>query len=287
MDVLEVVSPVVEGWIERELLALRGGRLLPQRRHVAGVEDAVHLRIHAVELDEVQPAVESLTFSVQVVRDLGDARAEGQPLDEPLRGLDHAQRCARAGGHLLAGGIRPRGRADRLPVSIAQRILGEVGARLVDDSPEPQWIPAPRCRVIDTGLSVRWRIRSDREHRVDDEVGGDDVEQRVRQTREVAKDVAAEREDQRLGHPESLEPARKRFGKRALDDRRPHDRQRNLAVQLHHRVLGHRLGERVDIREPHRVGVDATALYEAILHPSIAQPLGSTRDRRRAGRAHP
>ena len=181
MHVLEVVRPVVQRGIEWERLALRRRRRLPQGGDVARVEDAVDLRVHAVELDEVDAALEPLAFRVEVVRHLGDARAERQPLDEPLRRLDHSQRRARSRRHLLASWIRPRRRTDRLPVAVAQRMLGEVGAGLVDNAAEAKRIPTARGRVINAWLCVwRW-IRGHRKHRVDHEVGRDDVEKRVRE----------------------------------------------------------------------------------------------------------
>ena len=64
------------------------------------------------------------------------------------------------------------------------------------------------------------------------------------------------------------------------------DRQRDVTVKLYDRMLGHRLRERVDVREAHRVRVDAATLDEAIFHPTIAQALCRSRYRGRARRPH-
>ena len=122
-------------------------------------------------------------------------------------------------------------------------MLGEIRSRFVGDPPQAKRVAAARRGVIHARPCIRRWIRGHGQHRVDDEVGWDDVEQRIWQPREIPQDVATKSEDQRLGHPESLEPAAERFVERALDDRRPHDGQRDIAVQLDHRLLGHRLGE--------------------------------------------
>ena len=58
-------------------------------------------------------------------------------------------------------------------------------------------------------------------------------------------------------------------------------------MQLHNRLLGHRLGERVDVSETHRIRMDAAALDELVLYPPVAQTLSGARHRGRAGRTHP
>jgi hypothetical protein len=97
--------------------------------------------------------------------------------------------------------------------------------------------------VIHARRRVRRRIRRDGEHRVDHEIRRDDVEHRIGKPREIAKDAASERQDKRLRHPKALEPSGKRFLECALDDRRPHDRQRDVAVKFYDGVLRHRLRE--------------------------------------------
>src|SRR5207302_11244935 len=97
-------------------------------------------------------------------------------------------------------------------------MLREVMVGFVDDASKPQWVARARGGVIDAWLRIGWTVGGDREHCVDDEVGGDDVEQRVGQTREVLQHAAAEREDERLGHPKTFEPSGGRLIERALDD---------------------------------------------------------------------
>ncbi len=129
VHVLEVVLPVIQRSVKGEDRALGRGNLFPHRHQVAGVEDAVDLGVNAIELDQVQPAVESLALSIQVVGQVGHAGAERQPFDHPLRSLDKTQRGPRARGKLFAGRVGPVRRADRLTVLVAQRMLGEVTRR--------------------------------------------------------------------------------------------------------------------------------------------------------------
>ena len=177
MHVLEVMRPVVQRGVERKFLLLGRRDLFPQRGHVARVEDAVDLGVHAVELDQVQPPVEALALGVQVVRDRGDAGAQRQALDDPLRCLDQAQRHTGLRRDLLPGRKRPGRRADRLPVAVAQRVRREVGPGLVRNPPQAQRVAAARGGVIHARPGVGGRVRRHREHGVDDEVRGDDVEQ--------------------------------------------------------------------------------------------------------------
>jgi len=61
------MRPVIKRRIEWKFLALCRRRLLPQRHHVPRVEDAIDLGIHAVELDQVEPSIQSVAFRRQVV----------------------------------------------------------------------------------------------------------------------------------------------------------------------------------------------------------------------------
>src|SRR5207253_2014022 len=158
VHVLEVMRPVVEGRIEWKRFAFGGWDLLPELGHVARVEDGVDLSVHAVELNEIYASIQAIAFRRQVVRDLGHVCAEGQPLDDPLGGVDHTQRGAGARLELLPRRVRPRRRADGLAVAVAQRVLGEISVRLADDAPEAQRIASAGRGVIDTRFVVRRRI---------------------------------------------------------------------------------------------------------------------------------
>src|SRR5439155_17831329 len=112
--------------IERKSLLLGGRELVPHRHEVARVEDAVHLGVYAVQLDQPQPALESLALRVQVVGKWRRARAKRQTLHQPLRRLGKLQRGPRPSSELRPGRIRPVGRPDRLAVPVAKRLLAEL-----------------------------------------------------------------------------------------------------------------------------------------------------------------
>src|SRR5712671_2532159 len=154
MHVLEVVLPVVERGVEWKRLALGRRHLLPDGHQVAGVEDAVDLGVNAVELDQVDAAIESFPLRVQLIRQLGDAGAQRQPLDRPLRGLDKAKGGTSTCSEFLAGRVRPGRRADGLAVAISQWILAEVTAGSVSHAAKTQWIATSRCSVIHARLGV-------------------------------------------------------------------------------------------------------------------------------------
>ena len=162
----------------------------------------------------------------------------------------------------------------------------EVLLAVLVNASHAELVPAARGHVVGAVPFGR-RVGGDRQHGVHDQVGRDDVEDGVGQPREVLEHAPAEGEDDRLRHPESLQPARERFPEGALDDRGPDDRERDVAVQLDHGVLGQRLREGVDVGEPHRPGLGPAALHEPVLDPAVPQPLDGPGRRRRARRPHP
>ena len=165
MHVLEVVRPVVQGGVERKLRAFRRGHLLPQGHHVACVEDAVDLGVDAIKLNQVQAAVETVTFGVEVVGNLRHARAKWQTFDDPLRRLDQTESKAGLGRDLLPGREGPRRRADGLAVTIAQWVRGEIDPGLARHASQPQRVSAAGSGVIHTRLGIRRGVRGHREHR--------------------------------------------------------------------------------------------------------------------------
>ena len=142
VDVLEVMLPVVQRGIERELLALGRRYPLPHGHEVPRVEDAVNLRVHAVKLNQVEAPLEPLTFTVEVVGKVCDARTQRQPLHRPLRGTDELQSSLPFRRQLAPRRISPCRCADSLPVSIAQRMLREEACRLFGHHPKAERVAA-------------------------------------------------------------------------------------------------------------------------------------------------
>ena len=97
---------------------------------------------------------------------------------------------------------------------------------------------------------------------------------------ELAEQAAGVGDDHRLGHAEAADPAGLRLGERRLDDRRPHDRDRHVALHVGQRLLAERLGERVGVGPADARGSGAPGLDELVLDPALAQLLrSSTRGR--------
>src|SRR5207237_4276024 len=88
VHVLEVVTPGVDGWIEWETLTLRLRQAVPEPDQVPGVEDAVHLRVDAVQLGQVERALEACLLLVEVVRPASHAEPQRESLDQLLSRLD-------------------------------------------------------------------------------------------------------------------------------------------------------------------------------------------------------
>ena len=83
--------------------------------------------------------------------------------------------------------------------------------------------------------------RGDGDDRRDDEVDGDDVDRALGHAGELLQQPAGVAEDDRLGHAEAADPTGERLGQRGLDDRRPNDRDRHVALDLGQRLLAERL----------------------------------------------
>ena len=287
VDLVQVVPPVEGRRVEGEDLSLGRGQRLPDVHQVLRLIDAVDVRVDAVELEDLEGAVQPDPALVEVVRDARHVGAGGKPLDDPLGDVDRSFHRLGPPLDLVLRWERPFRRPDRLAVAVAQGMDLEVLPAEVDHGPQPERVPVAGGRVVDAVLARPGRRRRHRQNRVDDEVGRDQVEHRVGQAGEVGQHPAGEGQDDRLRHSEALQPAGEGLGQGALDDRRPQDAERHLPMQLDDRALCHRLGERVDVREAHSPGVDAAPLDEPVLDPLLAQPLDGARHRRRPRRPHP
>ncbi len=138
--------------------------------------------------------------------------------------------------------------------------------------------------MVVVGLLGR-RHRRDRQHRVDDQVDRDHVQHTLGDPGELRQIAATERQDDRVGHLEPLDPPRERLHVGALDDRGANDRQAQAVFggDLFDAALAQRLGERVIVRPAHRLRASAPVLDEPLLDPGVTAFLGVGRDRLRAG----
>ena len=146
-------------------------------------------------------------------------------------------------------------------------------------------VPAARAHVVVRG-SPRLRGRAgDRQDRVHDDVDRDDVDDALGDAGELGDLAQAVRPDDRVGHLEAVDPPGRRVEQRALDDRRPHDRQRQLLQvrELLHRSLAHRLRERVDVGPAERARARPAVARQTLRHPVLAALLGVFGHRRRTG----
>src|SRR5262249_19909159 len=218
VNVVEVVAPLVQGGIEAEALPLGRGQALPEAEQVPRVEYAVHVNVDAVQLSEVEDPLEPAFFIIELVRPAGGCSAQGKPLDQLLRSGDRPQRQLASGHELTAAREGPPRRTDGRAPAGAGGVLGDVFAAVVVAAAQAQGVPAAGGRVVEAVLARRWRRAGNRKYGVDNEVGRDDVQDSIRQPREVLERRPGEREDDRLRHPEALEPAGERLSQRALAD---------------------------------------------------------------------
>ena len=116
-------------------------------------------------------------------------------------------------------------------------------------------------------------------------VDGDDVDRALGHAGELLQQAAGVADDDRLGHAEAADPAGPGLGPGRLDDRRPHDRHRDVAPLLEQRPLAEGLGVGVGVGPAERAGPGPAGLDHALLDPRLAALLGLGRQRRGAGGA--
>ena len=109
----------------------------------------------------------------------------------------------------------------------------------------------------------------------DHEVDGDDVDGALGHAGELLQQAAGVGDDHRLGHAEAADPARERLVDRRLDDRRAHDRHRDVAAVLQQRPLAERL----------RVGVGVGPAERRGAGPARPPPSAPSPTRRGAARS--
>ena len=194
-------------------------------------------------------------------------RGADDDLGPPDGALDAAVARELPGRHALgAGGVR-------------DRVLREVLVHLPVHAVERERVARAGGDVQVAGLGDRRRCRGGREDRVHDEVDRDDVEHRVGHAGEVGQLAATERDDQRVGDLEAVDPAGERVLQRALDDARAHDGEPVLrAPQLFGGPLGERLRQRVDVGPAQALRAGAAGDHEPVLDPVDARGLGGLRD---------
>jgi hypothetical protein len=123
------------------------------------------------------------------------------------------------------------------------------------------------------------------DHGGDDEVDGDDVDHTLGDAGELLQQPARVADDDRLGHAEAADPSRAGLGDRRLDDRGTHDGDGHVAACLEQGLLAECLGVRVGVGPAERRGARASGFDELIVHPALAELLGTRREQRDAGGA--
>ena len=119
----------------------------------------------------------------------------------------------------------------------------------------------------------------------DHEVDGDHVDGALGHAGELLQQAAGVGDDHRLGHAEAADPAGERLVDRRLDDRRPHDRHRDVAAVLQQGPLAEGLGVGVGVGPAERRGAGPAGLDHLLLHPGAAALLGLGGERGDAGGA--
>ena len=128
--------------------------------------------------------------------------------------------------------------------------------------------------MIELSLSHLRLGRANRGDGVDDIVAGDDVDDGVRGGRKLGQLAPAVRQDDRVGHLETLDPAGVRISQGGLHDGRADDRDPHVTAQVHHDGLPHRLREGVDVSPAERTGPLRASGDQLLLDPCQAPPLG-------------
>ena len=155
-------------------------------------------------------------------------------------------------------------------------MLGEPLANHVYEVAVAQWIYAARRHLDDVVAVVRSQ-RATGSHGTDcghHEVDRDDVDGALGDPGELLQEAPGVGDDDRLGHPETSDPARIGLGQRRLDDGRAHHADRHVSGHLGRSDLTESLGIGVRVRKAQGGGPSHAGLGHPVVHPPGAQLLG-------------
>ncbi len=235
--------------------------------------DRLTLGVQPVELHVLVGAVDVALLLLELGRPRRLLAPERQCLQGTLAGLGDGLGSLQLLLHLAAGGEHPLGNVDRLSLGVVQRVFAEPLTNVVDQQLVAKRVDATAGDVCDAGR-VLGTDGGDRDDGGDHDVDGDDVDRAFGDARELLQQPAGVAEDHRFGHAEAADPTGERFGERALDDRRSHDRDRHCALGLGERLLAECLGVRVGIGPADARGSRSSGLHQLIAHPAFAELLG-------------
>ena len=108
----------------------------------------------------------------------------------------------------------------------------------------------------------------------DDEVHRDHVDHTLGHAGELFQQAAGVADDDGLRHAEAFDPAGERFGPCRLDDRRPNDGDRDVALALIQRSFTEGLGVGVGVRPAEGGGPGPARFDQLFLDPTLANLLG-------------
>ena len=274
VDLGEVAVPVDAPRVEVEALPVVRGQRIVQRQQLADPEGRLALHVAAVEVHVAERPLHLGAFVGEVGGDARLLAAHRQGGQHLLAGLEGALGALQAVLHPLAAGIRPARRGDRLVALVVDGVLAEPGVRPVVQILEAEGVHLAGGHLHHLRLPVRrGAVGGHGAHRRGHLVHGDDVEGALWGAGEVLQQAAGVGDDDRLGHPEAADPAGERLGQGRLDDRRPHDGERDGAAGLGEGRLGEGLGEPVGVGEAEGGRPRPAHVHQPGAHPALADLL--------------
>ncbi len=284
MDLGDVGGPVDDPGVEAERLPVGLVQALVAGQQPVDAVDGLALGVGAVELDVGERPLGLVPALLQPGRPQRLAAAQRERVEGGLGPLEGVLGPLELALHPAPAREGPVGHHDGLALAVVQGVLEEPAAAQVDQGPVAQRVGRARRHLGDGRLVrglARRRIDHGRHHQVD----GDHVDGPLGDAGELLEQAAAVADDDGLGHAEAPDPARAGLGQGGLDDRRPHDRHRQVAPLLEQRPLAQGLGVGVGVGPAQRGGPGPADLHHPLPHPALAAGLGLGRQRRRAGRA--
>ena len=232
VDVLEVAGPVDNRGVEAELFAFGGGQGRVQIEQAVDAEDRLYFGIGAIQLDVAEGAFGFFTALFDPRRQVRLTATKGQRLQRSLGSLEHASGLPKLVLHPAAARKGPFGYHDRLALVVRQGVFTEPVMAKGDQLPVAQRVAGPGGGVhhVRAGQGASGRHCQDGRHY---QVDRDDVDYPFRDPGELPQQASGVTDDDRVGHPETPDPARVRLRKGGLDDRGPHHRHRKVAASLH------------------------------------------------------
>ena len=283
VHVLDIVGPVDGGGIEGERGLVGTVERLPQGPQAIDTEHRFGLGVGAVQLDVAQGPLDRVLALLHAGRQLRLPAPNGKLGDDSLHPAQNLRQALELALHAAPSRKRPFRHFDGLALPVVDRVISEPLAYQIDELAVAQRVPGPGRDLVH-GRAVRvGALGGGGDDGGRHLIGGNDVDDPLRQAGELGQQTTPVGDDDGLGHAEATDPSGTGLGEGRLDDGRTHDRDGKVAARLEQGPLPQRLRVGVGVGPAEGAGACPSQLDEPVLHPVGAEAFGLLGQERDAG----